>query len=125
MKVSMFTLTLTSLFGLTLAIAAPSVKAQSKALDPFTSNPPAEVPSSSLLELDPNSAQNPAQPEQSMTSSTQTQAVPSTFVTAPLTKMLPKQRTVVPVAATFSPSSQIQDPKDTPAEVPSANLLNY
>ncbi len=131
MQSSMLTLTLTNLFGLTLAIIiAPAVKAQPTA-DLLIFNPPAEVPSPSLIELDHSSAVNPARPEQITIPSTQSlQPTPRTFVMAPSTKSLLPQRTAVTAAANrpaamSSPSGQILDPKNTPVEVPSPSLQNH
>ena len=114
MKLSMCTLSLSTLFSLVLAMTAPVVKAQPKILDYSTSNPPAEVPSPSLIELDPSSALNPAQLEQSPT---------------PLTKSLSLNQPAVtlnqPTVMAPNNNVQILDIKNTPAEVPSPILRNY
>ena len=111
MKLSMFTLTLTTLFSLGLATTAPVVKAQSKTFSYPSSNPPAEVPSPSLIRLDPTSALNSPQMEQ---------------ITAPLTKSLSlNQPTVITPVTKSSPNMQILDPKNTPATVPSPSLQSY
>ena len=111
MKLSMLALTLTTVFSLALATTAPVVKAQPQISNYSSDNPPAEVPSPSLIELDPSSVLNPPQMQQ---------------VTTPLTKnMLLKQPNLMTPVTKSLPNMQILDPKNTPAEVPSPSLQNY
>jgi len=111
MKSSRLTLTLITLVGLALATTATVVEAQPKVLNYCTSNPLAEVPSPSLIELDPSGALNCPQMQPS---------------TTPSTKSLLLNRAIVvsPAAKSSSGGSAI-DPKNTSVEASPPSLQNY
>ena len=113
MNLSVRAFSLSTLFSVALATTAPVVKAQPKILNYSTSNPPAEVPSPSLIELERSSELNPPQIKQSTTPLTKTSLnQPTVTLTQPI------------VMAPVSNNMQILD-KNTPAEVSSPSLQNY